>query len=334
MDAQQIAIRLYSLTLRCFPAEHRHEWAEVMVATFEEMVRDAYHQSGLTGLIAIWLNTFFDTLKVSVIEHIANNNRGHSGMNDLTQINNYRVQNMLGEGGSATVYRVQDNNGVTAVLKLFNRTNALEHFDRESDNLGRINHPAAPRLLGSGTYGKHKYCVIELIEGESWETKLETNSTSISQAIEWAMQICDFLSYLHDSQRLLIHRSLKPANIMVQNDGRIRVLDYDIMEQYSQNQNYPLIGTQGYSAPEQYAGRSDPRSDIYALGASLYHLVTKRDPRTDAPFLFHFYPPCSLNPQISEALEAVILKAVEHKPEDRFQSALAMREALEKCLTN
>jgi serine/threonine protein kinase len=175
--------------------------------------------------------------------------------------------------------------------------------------------------------------VIEFIEGENWEKKLETpDAITERQAIEWAIQICDFLSYIHNSQTPLIHRSLKPGNIMVQGDGKIRLLDFDIMEQFVQNQEYQLIGTEGYSPPEQYVGRSGPRSDIYALGASLYHLLTKRDPREGAPFMFHFRPPRSINPAISEALEAVILKALEHKPEDRYQTALAMRTSLEECL--
>jgi serine/threonine protein kinase len=250
------------------------------------------------------------------------------------QINKYRVQNMLGEGSNATVYRVQDDNGNIAVLKLFNQSNDPVFYDREFDNLGRIDHPAAPRLLDSGIYDNKQYCVIEFIEGENWEKKLETPDTITErQAIEWAIQICDFLSYIHNSQTPLIHRSLKPGNIMVQGDGKIRLLDFDIMEQFVQNQEYQLIGTEGYSPPEQYVGRSDPRSDIYALGASLYHLLTKRDPREGAPFMFHFRPPRSINPAISEALEAVILKSLEHKPQDRYQSALAMRAALEDCLS-
>jgi eukaryotic-like serine/threonine-protein kinase len=334
MDAQQIAVRLYNLTLWCFPAEHRAEWDEVMVATFEAMVCDAYDKSGIPGLVTLWLMTFFDTLKVSVAEHLANYRRGHSIMTELTHINNYRVQNMLGIGGAATVYRVKDNQGKTAILKLFNQPGKPYNYDREFQNLGRINHPTAPRLLDSGTYGVHKYCIIEFIDGESLEAKLQSaDPISEHQALEWAIQVCDFLSYIHNLQTPLIHRALKPAKMMLQDDGKVRILDYDSMaELNNQKQDALCHALEGYAAPEQYLGCSDPRSDIYALGASLYHLLTKRNPNEGAPFLFHLRPPRSINPDISEAVEMVILKAVEHKPNDRYQSALAMRVALEDCL--
>jgi serine/threonine protein kinase len=92
-----------------------------------------------------------------------------------------------------------------------------------------------------------------------------------------------------------------------------------------------MIGTEGYSPPEQYVGYTDARSDVYALGATLHYLLTRRDPRKEMPFSFRDAPPRSLNPAISEELEAVILKAVEYKPKERYQSVKALRYALLAC---
>ena len=93
-----------------------------------------------------------------------------------------------------------------------------------------------------------------------------------------------------------------------------------------------MIGTEGYAPPEQYWGYTDARSDIFALGATLHHLLTRRDPHKETPFSFHDAPPRSLNPAISQELETVILKAVEHHPEDRYQSVDEMKNALLACL--
>ena len=115
------------------------------------------------------------------------------------------------------------------------------------------------------------------------------------------------------------------------------MVDFGIARRLPEGQSqaeYDAIGTVGYAPPEQYKGVADVRSDIYALGASLHHLVTGRDPRKPhAAFLFHIYPPRSLNPNVSEAFEAVLLKATEFKVEDRFQSVYEMKQALQACLS-
>ena len=117
---------------------------------------------------------------------------------------------------------------------------------------------------------------------------------------------------------------------MIDRQGRVRVIDFCIADRAGSD--LTIVGTGGYAPPEQYRGCSDARSDIYALGATLHHLLTRRDPRKEAPFSFHDAPPRSLNPAISDDLEAVILKATEVLPEDRYQSAEEMRAALLACL--
>jgi serine/threonine protein kinase len=112
----------------------------------------------------------------------------------------------------------------------------------------------------------------------------------------------------------------------------VRLVDFGIVEPYQAGREQALIGRVGYASPEQYFGYSDERSDVYGLGATLHYLLTRRDPYKEEPFTFHDAPPRSLNPAISEALEAVILKATEHNPEDRYQSAEEMKAALLACL--
>ena len=125
----------------------------------------------------------------------------------------------------------------------------------------------------------------------------------------------------------MILRGLKPSKIMIDQSGQAYVIDYDITE--PPGQNLPRVGTNGYSPPEQYAGHSDVRSDVYALGATMYHLLA-RDPRATA-FLFHVLPPRLYNPALSPKLEEVILKAVAHEAKHRFEDIAAMRRALLAC---
>ncbi len=333
MNFQAIATRLYRWSLWLYPKAHRQVWGEVMLATFEEMCRDVSQQSGGVGVLRLGMRTFVDTLVTAFQEHITIE-KGQPMSTIPSVIDDYQVQSTIGEGGVASVYRVTDAQGQAVALKLYTNSDLLDLHPREIENLQRIDHPAAPKYLGQGKYQQQPYCVMELIDGKDWLQLLETQPESIQipDVIRWAIQVCDFLAYLHSQSPPLIHRIIKPANLLIQDDGQVRVVDFDVMEAYAENESYPLIGTEGYSPPEQYVGKSDARSDLYSLGASLYHILTGRDPRKGAPFMFHFRPPRSLNPAISEQLETVILKAVEHKPENRYQSANEMKPALEGCL--
>jgi serine/threonine protein kinase len=180
----------------------------------------------------------------------------------------------------------------------------------------------------------HAYFVVEYVPGEDLEAIVEEQDGFLPEqdVIEWAIQVCDALAYMH-SQRPepLIFRDIKPANVMVDPRGRIYLLAMFGMEPYHAGREQAASGTEGYAPPEQYFGYTDVRSDVYAVGATLHHLLTRRDPRKEKPFSFHDAPPRSLNPSISEELETVILKAVEHNPEDRHQNAEELKTALLAC---
>ncbi len=177
--------------------------------------------------------------------------------------------------------------------------------------------------------------MVEYVRGEDLETILEEQEGFLSETdvLGWAIQVCDALVYMH-SQRPepLIFRDIKPANVMVDPRGRICLVSSFSMEPYHAGREQDAGRTEGYAPPEQYIGYSDVRSDVYAVGATLHHLLTRRDPRKEQLFSFHDAPPRSLNPAISEELEAVILKAVKHYPEDRYQSAEELKTALLACL--
>ena len=141
---------------------------------------------------------------------------------------------------------------------------------------------------------------------------------NIHKVIEWAMQICDVLSYLHSQKPPIIYRDMKPANLMLKPNGNISIIDFGIAREYKEQNlaDTTVLGTKGYAPPEQYSGQTDPRSDIFALGMTMHHLLTGIDPRNGEPYA----PVRQWNPELSEGIEAIINKCVEPAAENRYQS--------------
>jgi serine/threonine-protein kinase len=177
---------------------------------------------------------------------------------------------------------------------------------------------------------------LEYIDGKNLETVLSEMTTPLdeSEAIRWGVSILDVLIRLHNHQpEPLIYRHVGPSNLMLDHQNQLYLIDYGKVLPYAEDREYTRIGEIGYSAPEQYLGKPEPRSDLYCLGVLLYHATTLRDPRSPTEaFLFHVIPPRSLNLKLSEAFETVILKAVERKAADRYETAEAMKAALLACL--
>jgi serine/threonine protein kinase len=176
--------------------------------------------------------------------------------------------------------------------------------------------------------------VLEYIDGENLEALMGDTEQMLPQerTIDWAIQICEVLSYLHSQDPPIVFRDMKPSNVMLQPPDHIVLVDFGIARVFEAGQKGTMIGTEGYSPPEQYRGIANPQGDIYALGATLHHLLTQRDPRLEPPFTFHEEPPRLLNPAVSADVEAVIMKALEYEPEKRYSSAAEMKDALIKCL--
>jgi len=257
------------------------------------------------------------------------------------KIGRYEVKRLLARGGMGTVYLAWDpQRRREVVLKVSVHKSVDEYetfrelFKCEVQIMDALAHPAIPQMYGFGETTDYSYMVMEFIEGQSLDTILKEQDGFLPEqkVIEWGVQLCDVLSYLHSQKpKPLIFRDIKPGNVQINLHGRAYVVDFGITEAHPAGREQVALGTEGYSPPEQYFGYSDERSDIYSLGATLYELLTGCDPRAAPPFSFHAALPRSLNPSISEELQAVVLKAVAHDPEDRYQRVEQLKIALLAC---
>jgi outer membrane protein assembly factor BamB len=249
----------------------------------------------------------------------------------------YKIMGVLGMGGMSTVYqardlRFADVKRLCAVKEMVNlapdpqtREIAIQNFGREANILATTNHPVMPQIYDFFTESNRHYLVMELIDGVDLENHLaelsEGEFFEEAQVVDWALQLCDVLSYLHSHQpRAIVFRDLKPGNIMLDHQGRIRLIDFGIAKVFQSGQKGTMIGTEGYSPPEQYRGSAEPRGDIYALGATLHHLLSRQDPRLEPPFSFQERPISAANSSVSPQLEAVIMRALEYDIDKRFAS--------------
>jgi outer membrane protein assembly factor BamB/tRNA A-37 threonylcarbamoyl transferase component Bud32 len=260
-----------------------------------------------------------------------------------TLVGRYLVQDIAGVGGMGAVYRARDLHfpkviKLVAVKEMVNqardpliRKTIVQNFEREANVLATLHHKSVPRIYDYFHDDDRSYLVMEFIHGKDMEKVLTENEDFLSeeQIITWGIELCDVLGYLHTHEPdPVIFRDMKPSNAMVDVNNHIILVDYGIAKHFEANQKGTMIGTEGYSPPEQYRGEASPQADIYALGATLHHLLTRRDPRLEAPFSFSERPIRSINPSISMELETVVNTALQYNPEDRFSSADAMKEAL------
>lgn len=259
--------------------------------------------------------------------------------------NRYRVIEVLGVDGMSTVYRSRDLrftsvDRLCAVKEMFNsaddpkmRQLRLANFQREAALLATLTHSAIPRIYDYFEQQGTIYLVLELIHGQDLETLLSQRGDPFDEKaiVEWAVRLCSVLVYLHNQQPdPIIFRDLKPSNIMIRlEDQALMLVDFGIARSFAPQQKGTMIGTEGYAPPEQYKGLADPRGDVYALGATLHHLSTGNDPRSETPFTFAQRPPRRLNSALSEAFEEIVLKCVAYNAGDRFQSMAEVRDALE-----
>jgi outer membrane protein assembly factor BamB/tRNA A-37 threonylcarbamoyl transferase component Bud32 len=258
----------------------------------------------------------------------------------------YKILGTRKVGGMAIVYRAQDlrfekASRICAVKQMhytvpdpMMREVTVQNFEREANILASLSHPAIPSILDYFSEGTQLYLVMEFIEGNDLDEIIDESPEPVAQeqVIDWAIQICSVLEYLHHREPPVVFRDLKPTNIMLNQHGRIMLVDFGIAKVFERGQRGTVIGTAGYPPPEQYRGVSEPQGDIYALGATMHHLLTKRDPRLEPPFTFHEHPIRSLNPQVSEQLDAIVMKALEYDVEKRFETTAEFRQVLEALL--
>lgn len=211
------------------------------------------------------------------------------------------------------------------------RETLVKNFEREANLLATLEHPAIPKIYDYFTQNDRSYLILEFIDGKDLEAVLVETQGFFpeSQVISWGIELCDVLSFLHGHQpEPIIFRDMKPSNIMVDQRGHIILVDFGIAKTFQTGQKGTMIGTEGYSPPEQYKGEAGPLSDIYALGATMHHLLTRRDPRLEAPFSFIERPIRSINPSVSIELETVVNTSLQYNPANRYPTAGAMKEAL------
>lgn len=258
----------------------------------------------------------------------------------------YRITRLLGRGGFGAVYQAAHTGlggAVYAIKESFpdpyatpaQLQAASDQFRLEASILAKLNHSALPKVMDFFTEGNRDYLVMEYVEGETLEERLARNGGSLpeAQVLVWADELCDVLTYLHTRQPMpVIHRDVKPSNVKIMPDGRLRLFDFGIAKHLAAG-----VGTASaaravsppYSPMEQYGGGTDARSDIYALGVTLYELLTAHLP-PDAPDRASnaLVPPQNINPGLSPEFQAVILRAMAEKPSGRFQSTLEVKQAL------
>lgn len=260
-----------------------------------------------------------------------------------TLFNRYLIQKVIGIGGMGAIYRARDLHfpnvvKLVAVKEMIIqardplvRRTIVKNFEREANILATLSHPSIPRIYDYFTEGEKSYLVLEFINGRDLEAILNDMDDFIpeDQVIAWAVELCDVLSYLHNHvPEPIVFRDMKPSNIMINQSNHVMLIDFGIAKTFQVGEKGTMIGTEGYSPPEQYRGEASPLADIYALGATLHHILTRHDPRLETPFTFAERPIRQINPNVSKELEEAVYKALQYNPEDRFQSAEEMKEAL------
>jgi len=260
----------------------------------------------------------------------------------------YEIARRIGGGGMGAVYLAKDRNlgdasravkeMVEAHLDPNQHEKAIGDFKRESLLLTALEHPSIPTIYDyfyDESLGRF-YLVMKYISGGDLASRLRNapgGRIDEKTVTDWGMQVADVLQYLHGRPKQIIYRDLKPANLMIDgNSGRVMLIDFGIARWVKQEEKgVTAVGTMGYAPPELFAGRVEPRSDVYSLGATMFHLLTGSDPQDNPLLIFDFAKnprPRQITPSLSSEIEQILMQAVEYKLEDRFVSAGEMRDTL------
>lgn len=266
----------------------------------------------------------------------------------------YEIIRKIGGGGMGAVYLASDNNlgGVLRAVKEMvqsyieetQQDKAINDFKRESMILSTLDHPAIPTIYDYFYDEKESrfYLVMKYISGGDLSGKLRsTPEGKIDEKTitEWAIQVADVLNYLHTLPNTIVYRDLKPSNVMIDgNSGRIMLIDFGIARAVNKEEKgVTAVGTMGYAPPELFSGNVEPRSDIYSLGSTMFHLLTGADPQSNPLLIFDFQKnprPRQINPQLSDQMERILMRSVEYNSSARFTNAAEFKQVLEEHLNN
>lgn len=248
---------------------------------------------------------------------------------------NYEILATVGQGGMAAVYKARElTTGATVAIKEMSQEGlppdelkeALASFTFEADTLRRLRHANLPRVYERFAEHFRQYLVMDFVEGQTLEQRLQAaggNPLPEAEVLGWARQICEVLTYLHSQRPPIIFRDLKPANVMVTRTGHIYLIDFGIARVFApgRSRDTQVLGTPGFAPPEQYGkAQTDPRADIYALGCTLYQLLTAYDPATTP---FNLPPMRSRAPTISPQVQRAIERATKLNRDERYPTVAA-----------
>ncbi|HEY71667.1 MAG: serine/threonine protein kinase [Chloroflexi bacterium] len=267
----------------------------------------------------------------------------------------YKVLAPVGQGGMGAVYRAEDlrlEGRICAIKEVRPDPDATpealaqaqEQFRREAFTLARLDHPNLPKVSDTFAVNQREYLVMDFVGGRDLRQLMEEERRrdkflDEQRVLRWAAQLCDALEYLHCQSPPVLHRDIKPANIKLTPGGLIKLVDFGLVKLLATDDTRTVTvlqgrGTVAYTPLEQYGGdtgHTDARSDVYSLGATLYHLLTNQPP-VDAKRRFlnpeALAPPRAINPHISPATERAILAAIAMHPNQRLPNVAAFRDML------
>jgi serine/threonine-protein kinase len=266
----------------------------------------------------------------------------------------YKIRKIIGQGGAGSVYLAEDlrlegrlcaikevNNDLSLPLDL--QKQARDQFQREAVILARLDHPNLPKVSDYFSVEARDYLVMDYVPGEDLRTillKAQQKNQFLDERVVlgWASQLASALTYLHSQVPIILHRDIKPSNLKLMPTGQVKLVDFGLVKVLASEEVTLTViqgrGTALYTPLEQYggdAGHTDARSDIYAFGATLYHLLTGKPP-VEARERFlnpdKIIPPREINPSISPRTERAILWAMSLHPDERPTSVEAFRNAL------
>src|SRR4051812_25789646 len=258
----------------------------------------------------------------------------------------YYIVKRIGGGGMGSVYQARDKRladqlrAGKEMIEMFadegQRAKAVEDFTREAQLLASLEHRSIPTIFDYFIENGRYYLVMKYISGGDLAEQMRKRGGKVDELTvsRWAIQICDVLHYIHNQDPPIIYRDLKPANLMIdEKQNKIMLIDFGIARFVAPTQKgVTAIGTMGYAPPELFAGKVEPRSDLYSLGATMFHMLTGSDPQDNPLLIFDFSKnprPSQINPAISADMDSIIMSVVAHRPEDRPASALELMRMLE-----
>ena len=273
-------------------------------------------------------------------------------MSDATRLGRYRILGELGRGAMGVVYRAEDPvlDRQLAIKTVFvpaddvDRSEYEARFTQEARAAGKLGHPGIVTIYDVGREGAMVYMAMELLEGVDLGAQAAARRFSVPEAVSIAERVADALAFAHD--RGVVHRDIKPPNIMLVGGGRVKIMDFGIARMRSSDlktQTGLMMGTPRYMSPEQVAGRPvDQRSDIFSLGTVLYELLTgtKLFAGDDATEIMYNVsqlrpvPPSRINRQVPAMLDLVVAKALEKDANERYQDAHQFAADLRACLND